>query len=124
LGKKAHGRLVHEIRQSLLRHGFYPTRITQLEAQKGVRELRLPGFKVEKHNDGKSVRLFHVPPDFVAEARSRHLTRPAGRVRRDGLVEYGVPLEREGFTCIAVNSHGPSGPHSLWRRGRAQPDGR
>jgi hypothetical protein len=117
LGKKAHGRLVHEIRQSLLRHGFDPTRITQLETQKGVREVRSPGFKVEKHNDGKSVRLFHVPPSFAREVGNRHVARPIGRVQMDRLVEYGVPLKQEGFTCIAVNSHGPSAPHSLWRRG-------
>jgi hypothetical protein len=117
LGKKAHGRLVHEIRRSLLRHGFDPARITRLENQRGVREVRSPGFKVERHNDGKSVRVFHVPPNFLGEMRSHHRARRVGRVQRDRLVEYGVPLEREGYTCMAVSSHGPLAPHSIWRRG-------
>ena len=112
MGKKTHGRLVHEIRQLLLRRGFDPTRVTHLATQKGVRS---PGFKVEKHNDGKSVRLFHVLPEFMGEVRNRHVARPPRRVRRDRLFEYSVPLEQEGFTCIAVNNQGPLAPHSLWR---------
>lgn len=116
MGKKAHGRLVHEIRQSLLRHGFDPTRITQMETQKGMREVCSPGFKVEKHNDGMSVRLFYVLPSPMREMGNRHVTRPKGRVQKDWLVEYGAPLEHEGFICIAFNSQGPLAPYSLWRR--------
>ena len=118
MGKKDHGRLVGEIRQSLLRRGFDPTRITQLETQKGLREVRTPGFKVEKHNDGKSVRLFHVMQTFVGEGRDRRFTLSGGHVQREKLVEYGAPLMQEGFTCIAVNIHGPLAPYSLWRRDR------
>ena len=117
MGKRNHGRLVHEIRRSLLRHGFAPTRLTQLETHKGMCAVRSPGFKVEKHNDGKSARLFHVLPKFLAEVRGRHVPRHVGRVQRDRLVEYGVPLEQEGFACVGVNSRDPSVPYSLWMCG-------
>jgi hypothetical protein len=60
MGKRAHGRLVREVREALYRTGFMPTRITRMDTPKGPRPVRSPGFKIEKHNDGKSVRLFHI----------------------------------------------------------------
>ncbi len=116
MGKRVHGRTVHEVRETLFRAGFMPARITQLETPGGRSPVHSPGFKVEKHNDGKSVRLFHVMAPARAEARSR-VTMPSQEgAHMQKLIAYGATLEQQGFTRIAVNCRGRSGSYSLWRR--------
>jgi hypothetical protein len=115
MGKRVHGRLVHEVREALYRAGFMPTRITQLDAPKGTRPVRSPGFKVEKHNDGKSVRLFHITSDDPWEAMERHSKLSLGYVQMRSLVSYNTALEQEGFSRIAINNRDPLAPYSLWR---------
>lgn len=124
MGKKVHGRLVHEIREALLRAGFMPIRITQLDAPQGPRAIRSPGFKVEKHNDGKSVRLFHITAGAQAGAADRHSRLSFERAQMKRLVAYEATLEQQGFTRIAVAGEDRLTPCSLWRRvdgsGRAE----
>lgn len=112
MGKRVHGRLVHEVRDTLYRAGFMPTRITQLDTPKGQRPVRSPGFKVEKHNDGKSVRLFHITTAGPAEATERHLK----CVQARGLAFYNKALEQKGFTRVAINNRDRLTPYSLWQR--------
>lgn len=112
MGKRAHGRLVHEVRDTLYRAGFMPTRITRLDTPKGPRPVRSPGFKVEKHNDGKSVRLFHITTAGPAEATGSHLECAQTR----GRTSYDKALEQEGFTRVAVNNRDCLTPYSLWQR--------
>ena len=117
MGKRDHGRLVHEVRDVLIRHGFKPNQLTQLETPEGRREVRTPGFKVEKHSDSKSVRLSYpmvVPPS--TDSMSWISKQAMGRERMKRLVSYNETLEREGFTCIAIDSRNPLAPYSLWRR--------
>ena len=117
MGKRDHGRLVNEIRDALIKHGFEPTRITQLETPEGVRSYRTSGFKVEKHSDSKSARLSYrmaiVPP---IETMDWGLRQALGVAQMKRLVGYNAALEQEGFTCIAINSRDPASPYSLWRR--------
>ena len=116
MGKRAHGRLVHEVRAALSRAGFIPSRVTQLDTPNGLRATRAPGFKVEKHNDGKSVRLFHIlagPPAWAVDRHSR-LSFESAQMKR--LVAYEATLEQQGFTRIAVVGEGRLTPCSLWRR--------
>jgi hypothetical protein len=116
MGKRVHGRLVHEVREALLRAGFMPIRITQLDAPEFPRAVRSPGFKVEKHNDGKSVRLFHITAGAreVATKRDSGLSFESAQMKR--LVAYGAALEQQGFTRITVIGGGRLTPCSLWRR--------
>ena len=114
MGKRDHGRLVQEARDALYRAGFMPTRITQLDVPGGLRPVRSPGFKVEKHNDGRSVRLFHVTAAAGARGRRHRMT--LGHAQSSSLVSYNAALEREGFTRVGGdNQYGPA-PYSLWRR--------
>ena len=116
MGKRVHGRLVHEVRDTLYRAGFMPARITQLETPKGPRGIRSPGFKVEKHNDGKSVRLFHVTAKMPAETMNRQARLSPGRAQLETLHAYNTPLEQEGFTRIEVDHRNILTPYTLWRR--------
>jgi hypothetical protein len=116
MGKKAHGRLVHEVREVLYRAGFMPTRITQLDTPRGLRAARSPGFKVEKHNDGKSVRLFHVTAGVSAEFMSRHSKLSPWCSQMERLLDYNTALEQEGFTRVAVHNRDRLASYSLWRR--------
>jgi hypothetical protein len=93
-----------------------PTRITQLDASKGTRPVRSPGFKVEKHNDGKSVRLFHITDVCPGEAMEHHSRLFPGCAQMRRLVSYNTALEQEGFFHIAINNRDPLAPYSLWRR--------
>ena len=117
MGKKDHGRLVHEIRDALIKHGFEPTRITQLETAEGLRSHRTPGFQVEKHSDGKSVRLsYRIANRPSVEAMDWEARQALGCALIKKLARYNATLEHEGFTCIALNSRDPAAPYSLWRR--------
>jgi hypothetical protein len=112
MGKRVHGRTVHDVRELLYRTGFMPTRITHVDTSKGPRPVSSPGFKVEKHNDGKSVRLFHIMQNVRVDGMAR-VTRHS---QMKMLVTYGTKLEQEGFTRIAVISRDSLEPFSLWRR--------
>ncbi len=116
MGKKAHGRLVHEVREALYRAGFMPTRITQLDTPGGLRAARSPGFKVEKHNDGKSVRLLHVMTGAAAKPSDRHSRLSLEREQMKRLIGYNAALEQEGFARVAIHGQDRSAPYSLWRR--------
>jgi hypothetical protein len=124
MGKKVHGRLVHEVREALLRAGFMPIRITQLDAPEVPRAVRSPGFKVEKHNDGKSVRLFHIMAGARAGTADQHSRLSFESAQMKRLVAYDATLEQQGFTRIAVVGEGRLTPCSLWQRvdgiGRAE----
>jgi hypothetical protein len=117
MGKRDHGRLVHDLRNTLIRCDFKPVHTTQVESPEGLRVIRSPGFKVEKHNDGKSVRLIYqlaVRPS--KETMGWHSRQALGADLMRRLVHYNATLEQEGFTCIAINSRDPLAPYSLWRR--------
>ncbi len=114
MGKRDHGRLVQEVRGALYSAGFMPTRITQLDAPGGLRPVRSPGFKVEKHNDGRSVRLFHVMA--AAGARERRHGMTLGYAQLSNLLSYNAALEREGFTRVGGDNQDDLAPYSLWRR--------
>lgn len=117
MGKRDHGRLVHEIRDALIKHGFKPYRSTQLDTPEGLRGARSPGFKLDKHHDGKSVRLFYrmaVAPSVEAMDRNSSQAQACALMKK--LVRYNATLEQEGFTCLAINSHDPLASYSLWRR--------
>ncbi len=116
MGKKAHGRLVHEIREALYRAGFMPTRVTQLDTPKGLRAMHSPGFKVEKHNDGKSVRLLHVTTRVAAEPSDRHSRLSLEREQVKRLIGYSAALKQEGFARVAPPIRDRPAPYSLWRR--------
>ena len=115
MGKKAHGRLVHEIRAALIKHGFKPTTSTTLETPEGTLQVRTPGFSLQKHNDGKSVRLF---PRLSREPATldRGAAQALGQMLMRHLVRYHAALEQEGFVCIDIRSHNPREPYALWRR--------
>lgn len=116
MGKRAHGRLVHEVREALYKAGFMPTRITQLDTPRGLRATRFPGFKVEKHNDGQSVRLFHVTACASAELTDRHSRLLLGRSQVRRLEDYKTKLERQGFISVGSDGGDRLTPYSLWRR--------
>ncbi len=117
MGKRDHGRLVHEVRGALIKDGFEPTRVVSLDSPEGSRGARIPGFKVEKYNDGKSVRLSHrTPRQPSAEEMGWHARQSLGGALMRRLVGYHAVLEREGFVCVAINSREPLAPYSLWRR--------
>lgn len=122
MGKKDHGRLVHEIRDALISGGFEPTQITPVESPEGKRALRSPGFKVEKHTDSKSVRLSHrtAQQSPSSEEMDWETRQAEGSALMRKLIRYNVPLERAGFVCIAVDSRDAFAPYSLWRRGVAR----
>jgi hypothetical protein len=116
MGKRIHGRLVHEVREALFRAGFMPTRITQLDTPKGPSATRSPGFKVEKHNDGKSVRLFHIMTGVQAGAMGRHFKPFPESAQMKRLDAYDAALEQQGFARIAVVGGGRLAPYALWWR--------
>ncbi len=123
MGKRDHGRLVHEIRDALIKHGFKPTSITQVETPEGLNSARAPGFKLEKHNDSKSVRLAYRTLDSPSLKTMDWNTRQIeGSIQMKMLIRYNAILEKESFTCIAINSHDPLTPYSLWRRDNKSPD--
>lgn len=114
MGKRAHGRLVHEVREALYKAGCMPTRITRLDTPKGLRASRSAGFKVEKHNDGKSVRLFHVTVGAPGGA-DRHSSLLIERSQVSRLEDYKPKLERQGFTSVGFDGRDRLAPYSLWR---------
>ncbi len=119
MGKKDHGRLVHEIRDALIRRGFQPTSVTQIETAEGIKAARVPGFKLEKHHDSKSVRLTHRTLDSPSlKAMEWDARQTEGGIQMRMLVRYNATLEQEGFNCISINSHDPLTPYSLWQRAR------
>jgi hypothetical protein len=78
-----------------------------MDTPKGTRPVRSPGFKVEKHNDGKSVRLFHITAVGPGEAIERHSKLSLGYAQTKRLVSYNTALEQEGFFRIAINNRDP-----------------
>ena len=117
MGKRDHGRLVHEVRGALIKGGFKPSRIMLLDSPEGMRAPRIPGFKVEKHTDNKSVRLsYRTPRQPSAEDTGWHARQALGGALMRRLVGYHAVLEREGFACVGINSRDPLTPYSLWRR--------
>ena len=119
MGKKAQARLLHEIRTALLERGFHPTRTEKVEHLPDLppQGLRLPGFKLEKHSDSKSVRLSYridaleLPLDRIG----RQLF---GETQMRRLVRYNAALEEAGFVCLDINSRDPLSPYSVWQRAR------
>jgi hypothetical protein len=116
MGKRVHGRAVQDVRETLYRAGFMPTRITHLDTPNGPQPIRSPGFRVEKHNDGKSVRLFHLMTHVRVKEMDRvaRLSLESSQMKR--LVAYNTTLEQEGFTRIAVIKRDLLEPFSIWRR--------
>jgi hypothetical protein len=118
MGKRDHGRLVHELRDALIARGFEPSRVTQLRDGAGVRSVRAPGFALQKHSDSKSVRLSHragrVTVPGPAADWADWQARGAAQMRL--LVRYHGALEHAGFVCVGVDSRDPMNPYSLWRR--------
>jgi hypothetical protein len=119
VGKRAHGRLVHEVREALFRAGFLPTRVTQLDTPRGLRPTRSPGFKVEKHNDGKSVRLFHVAAGAPAGPTDSHPGPSPERSQTKRLADYKSELEQAGFASLNPDGRERPAPYTLWRRAAA-----
>lgn len=106
MGKKAHGRLVHELRAALIRHGFKPTAVTMLATPEGARPVRTPGFSLQKHNDGQSVRLSYRL-SREPTGLDRAAVQAQGQVLMRHLVRYHAPLEQAGFVCIELCSRNP-----------------
>ncbi len=121
MGKRDQGRFVHEVRSALLESGFQPTKVTQSEAavNENQTSIRQPGFTIQKHNDGKSVRLSYrstaAPPD-VSEGRAARQAFSELMMRR--LVNHNAALDAAGFVCIEINSQIPTAPYSIWRRAK------
>ena len=78
--------------------------------------MRSPGFKVEKHNDGKSVRLFHVLVSVGAGAIGRELRQALKRSQMRSLEAYEKALDHDGFTRIDADGGNRLARFSLWRR--------
>jgi hypothetical protein len=117
MGKRDHGRLVHEVRSALINGEFEPTRVVSLDSPEGMRGARIPGFKVEKYNDGKSVRLsYRTAQQPSVDEMGWHARQALGGALMRRLVGYHAVLEREGFACVGINSRDPLTPYSLWRR--------
>jgi hypothetical protein len=87
-----------------------------LDDPNGSRSVRSPGFKVEKHNDGKSVRLFHVTAGDKVGVADRSTRLSLARSQMQKLLAYESALEREGFARVAVEGRDRLAPLSLWRR--------
>lgn len=122
MGKRDQGRFVHEVRSALLESGFQPTKVTQSEAaavNENQLSIRQPGFTIQKHNDGKSVRLSYrstaAPPD-VSEGRAARQAFSETMMRR--LISHNAALDSVGFVCIEINSEIPIAPYSIWRRAK------
>ena len=118
MGKRDHGRLMHELREALITRGFEPSRVTRLQDEADTRSVRVPGFSLQKHNDGKSVRLSHRAGRVVGEGPATDWAewQARGEARMRLLVRYNAPLEGAGFVCVGINSRDPMNPYSLWRR--------
>ena len=118
MGKRDHGRLVHELRDALIAHNFRPSGVTRLEGGADARSIRVPGFALQKHNDGRSVRLSHrtghVGTPGPAADWAEWQARGAAQMRL--LVRYHAALEQAGFVCVGVDSSNPMNPYSLWQR--------
>jgi len=94
-----------------------PARITWLGTPGGSpRPVFSSGFKVEKHNDGKSVRLFHVTADIRAGAIGRGARQALRRSQMRSLEAYDKALDRDGFTRIEAEGGDRPARFSLWRR--------
>lgn len=119
MGKRDQGRLVHEIRDALLAHGFLPTSVTEIkDADDNLRGIRHPGFTVQKHNDGRSVRVGYratTPPPVKGYGWVE--LQAYGEVQMRRLVGFNSVLEEAGFICIQIESRNPVSPYSIWRRG-------
>ena len=115
MGKKAHGRLVRELRDVLINSGFKPAALTALQTPAGARPVRAPGFSLRKHHDGRSVRLSYRL-SRRPQGLSRDEAQAQGRTLLRLLARYHVPLERAGFVCAGLHSRDPLNPYSLWRR--------
>ncbi len=125
MGKRDHGRLVHEVRVALLESGFQPARVPQVAAAVSGPPLgiRQPGFTIQKHNDGKSARLSYrstaAPPDGL---EGRAAQQAFGELMMRRLVSHNAALEGAGFVCLEINSQSPAAPYSVWRRANVEKD--
>jgi hypothetical protein len=119
MGKRDQGRLVHEIRDALLAHGFQPTKVTQADPRLNVEltGIRQPGFTVQKHHDGLSARLAYRFASNSSRTMSGLVEVQAlAEVYMRKLVAFNRPLEESGFICLEINSRHPLSPYSVWRR--------
>ena len=119
MGKRDHGRLVHEIRNALLVSGFQPTKLTQPQAAVNAPPLciRQPGFTLQKHNDSKSVRLSYRSTGAPSPVAGGLVERQAfGEVMMRRLISHNKALEGAGFVCLEINSQDATAPYSVWRR--------
>ncbi len=123
MGKRDHGRLVHEIRNALLDSGFQPTKLTQAEAAVNGPPLciRQPGFTLQKHHDSKSVRLSYRSTGAPSPVAGGLVERQAfGEVMMRRLVSHNAALEGAGFVCLEINSQDVTAPYSVWRRAKVE----
>ena len=123
MGKRDHGRLVHEIRNALLDSGFQPTKVTQPQTAVNAPPLciRQPGFTLQKHTDSKSVRLSYRSPGAPSSAAGGLVERQAfGEVMMRRLVSHNAALEGAGFVCLEINSQDVTAPYSVWRRAKVE----
>lgn len=120
--KRELARFVAEVRACLIAAGFKSSTITPLpdKAKGKVVAFRSPGFKLDRHLDGKSVRVSHR----IAQPRSAHDREGAQRrmlAQRQMLKEYGRALEAAGYVFYAFGCHRETGLFELWRRRQDAP---
>ena len=113
MSKREQARLVHEVRDALIRRAFLPSRLVPLD---GPHTVRAPGFNVQKHGDGKSVRVSYEAGDAPPAGAGRGAAEAFGRLLLRGLAKYHEALEQEGYACLGIDSRDPLTPYSIWRR--------
>lgn len=126
MGKKAHGRLLSEIRTTLIGTGFFPKRVTLLDAEPGERQRAVysDGFTLAKYRERKSISLaYWVNPQEVWNSggrvnsgqRARKLaqaTQVSGRARQRRLRSRLLPLRQPARAFLFVET-GDAGGYSL-----------
>ena len=122
MGKRDHGRLVHEIRNALLDSGFQPTKLTQPQAAVNAPPLciRQPGFTLQKHHDGKSARLSYRSTSAPPISGGLVERQAFGEVMMRRLISHNAALEGAGFVCLEINSQDVTAPYSVWRRAKVE----